>query len=370
MRPTVLSIGGASRGPSARSRALRGAGFDVVEARTGQEALELAGVRAPLLVLLHDDLPGRQAASVYRRLKGNAATARTPVVRLVRPSAGPTRRVRALASGADVCLPSSTTHGELVEALRSLAQPPPAPRPGSPIAGDAGFFVEILESFTDGFFVLDREWRFVYASDRGLTLLGKTRVDLLGRTLWEAFPPVVGTAWDREYHRAFDENVAVHFEAYYPPFDTWFETHACAAQGRLTIFLRDVSSRRRSQEVAATHARQQAAVSRLGLQALAGTALETLRHDLQALFDEAVRLVAHTLGVECTARCWSSSRPASGCCCGPASAGSPARSATRRSWRVSGRRPATRFSLASRSSSRISRRISGSAGLRSSSITV
>jgi PAS domain S-box-containing protein len=163
---------------------------------------------------------------------------------------------------------------------------------------DAAFFIEILESFTDGFFVLDREWRFVFASDHGLILLGKTRDALLGRTLWEAFPPVVGTEWDLEYHRAVAENVAVHFEAYYPPFDIWFETHACPAQDRLTIFLRDVSSRRRLRKAAETRARQQAAVARLGLQALAGTALETLHLDLQALFDDAVRLVAGTLGVE------------------------------------------------------------------------
>ena len=82
----------------------------------------------------------------------------------------------------------------------------------------------ILESITDAFFALDRDWRFTYLNDQAERLLSRARADLLGKNVWDEFPAAVGTDFDRQYHRAVDERTAVAFEAYYPPpLDTWFE---------------------------------------------------------------------------------------------------------------------------------------------------
>src|ERR687893_3209794 len=43
----------------------------------------------------------------------------------------------------------------------------------------------VLESITDAFFSLDREWRFVYINPRAQLLLGRSREDLVGEMLWE-----------------------------------------------------------------------------------------------------------------------------------------------------------------------------------------
>src|ERR1700682_6425676 len=67
----------------------------------------------------------------------------------------------------------------------------------------------ILESITDGLAVMDRDWRFTYANSAWESVSGKTRQELLGHTIWEVFPELAGTLFDREYRRAVAENISV-----------------------------------------------------------------------------------------------------------------------------------------------------------------
>ncbi|HEX4999275.1 MAG TPA: PAS domain S-box protein, partial [Terriglobia bacterium] len=153
--------------------------------------------------------------------------------------------------------------------------------------------VDIIESITDGFFHLDTQWRYVYVNQQAEQLVGRTRQELRGTVVWDAFPPLVGSTWDREYHRAIREKVAVHFEEFYPPLNTWFETHAYPSEEGLTIYLRSINERKRVEEGLAARARQQAAVAALGQKALVGG-------DIGPLLEEAVQTLASTLDVELT----------------------------------------------------------------------
>jgi PAS domain S-box-containing protein len=149
----------------------------------------------------------------------------------------------------------------------------------------------ILESITDGFFALDRGWRYTYVNQKAERLVGRTRDQLLGHVVWAEFPALVDSDWDRECHRAVEQHTSVHFESYYPPLDTWFETHAYPSDDGLAIYIRSINERKRAEDQLRVHARQQASVAVLGERALAGL-------DIGALLDLAVRTVADTLGVE------------------------------------------------------------------------
>lgn len=151
----------------------------------------------------------------------------------------------------------------------------------------------ILESITDGFFALDRGWRYTYVNQKAERLVGRTRDQLLGHVVWTEFPALVSSDWDRECHRAVEQHTSVHFESYYPPLDTWFETHAYPSDDGLAIYIRSINERKRAEDKLRVRARQQAAVAVLGERALAGL-------DIGALLDLAVQTVADTLGVEYT----------------------------------------------------------------------
>ena len=104
----------------------------------------------------------------------------------------------------------------------------------------------ILESITDAFCTFDRDWRFTYVNRQAEVLLGRSRVDLIGKNHWEEYPDTIGTDVERNYRRAVAENVTVTFEFFYPPHDRWYELHAYPSPDGLSVYFRDVTERRRA----------------------------------------------------------------------------------------------------------------------------
>src|ERR1700720_4159499 len=87
----------------------------------------------------------------------------------------------------------------------------------------------ILESISDAFIVLDKEWRLTHVNPQAeemLAPLNKTRADLLRKNYWMEFPDLVGTALEKNFPRAVAEKVKVEFELFYQPLDSWFHIRA------------------------------------------------------------------------------------------------------------------------------------------------
>jgi PAS domain S-box-containing protein len=103
----------------------------------------------------------------------------------------------------------------------------------------------ILESITDGFFALDRQWRFTYLNPQSEPLLQKTRAELLDKNIWEMFPEAVGSIFYEQYHKAVSEQVSVTFEGFYPPLNQWSQVHAYPSRDGLSVYFTDISDRKR-----------------------------------------------------------------------------------------------------------------------------
>ena len=100
-----------------------------------------------------------------------------------------------------------------------------------------------LGSISDAFFTLDHAWRFTYVNDRAEHVLFRRREELLGRNIWEEFPPAVGSTFDRMYRRAVETRTVVTFEEFYPPLNTWFEVRAFPGTDGLGVYFQDVTAR-------------------------------------------------------------------------------------------------------------------------------
>lgn len=120
--------------------------------------------------------------------------------------------------------------------------------------------VNILESVTDAFFALDRQWCFTYLNQHAELLLHRTSQELLGKNLWDEFPEAVNSIFYQKYRQAVTQQVSLKFEAFYSPFSQWLEVHVYPSADGLSVYFRDITER---QQIAETL--QQAASENLRL---------------------------------------------------------------------------------------------------------
>jgi PAS domain S-box-containing protein len=156
---------------------------------------------------------------------------------------------------------------------------------------------DVLESMSESFVAVDREWRFTYLNERALERLwwrtdrDVTRDDVIGTDMWSWAPDASGTETHRRLLEAMAERRAVAFETYFAPSGEWLETSAYPIENGLTIFYRSIDDRKRAQAESERLAGRQAAVAQLGLRAIASD-------DLQSLLDDAVGATARMLEVD------------------------------------------------------------------------
>jgi PAS domain S-box-containing protein len=114
----------------------------------------------------------------------------------------------------------------------------------------------ILESTSDSVYVLDREWRFIYHNARAAAQIPGGR-ELVGRSVWEAFPEATTSVFWRAYHETMEKGVSTSIDQFYPPLGKWFETNAYKMRdGGIAVFFRDISEEKRAgQELNAAHRR-------------------------------------------------------------------------------------------------------------------
>ena len=103
----------------------------------------------------------------------------------------------------------------------------------------------IVDSIADGFFTLDRKWRFTRINDAALAHFGKSADDVIGCTLFEVFPAVRGTAFETNYLKAMESGEPVHFETRSTVIDMMMEVHAYPGPENLTVLFRDITERHR-----------------------------------------------------------------------------------------------------------------------------
>lgn len=110
---------------------------------------------------------------------------------------------------------------------------------------------DTLESMSDAFFLLDRNYRIVLVNHNQERVSQTSRADTVGRSFWEVFPSTAqpSSKYWTEYHRVMEERSAVHFEEYYAPLDIWTEVDAFPSRdGGIAVFFRDISARKRDEQ--------------------------------------------------------------------------------------------------------------------------
>ena len=90
---------------------------------------------------------------------------------------------------------------------------------------------QAFEAIPDGVVIVDKEWRFAFANQRALDLVGNA--DIVGHNIFELFPGNNEEPFGSAYRRTMAERVPTEFEAFHPePLNTWFKVQAKPYDGR------------------------------------------------------------------------------------------------------------------------------------------
>jgi PAS domain S-box-containing protein len=258
------------------TRRLLGRLYEVETVADGLAALNVARERAPDLVLTDVMMPGLDGFGLLRELRADERLKTVPVI-LISARAGEESVASGLEAGADDYLVKPFSARELLARVDSALKLARVRREAQER------IVGIWESITDGFIAFDRDWRYIYINAAAESI-GLRRSELLGRTIWEAFPDLLGTEFETQFRRAAAERTPMEFEYCHPAWGRWFNSKVFpAADGGVTVYLRDVTERMLAEEERARLLENERAARRQAEEAsrLKDEFLATLSHELR-----------------------------------------------------------------------------------------
>jgi PAS domain S-box-containing protein len=158
----ILNVDNNENARSAKSRTLTLAGFQVLEAADGSEALVQVRESKPDLVLLDMKLPDLSALEVCRRIKEDPATASTLVLQTSASMIESYDKVRGLDGGADNYLAAPLEPQELIANISALLRLRGVQHE---LRENEERFRQLAENIADVFWIFDpREARLLYVS--------------------------------------------------------------------------------------------------------------------------------------------------------------------------------------------------------------
>jgi len=139
---------------------------------------------------------------------------------------------------------------------------------------------ELLQLISEGFLLVDRDFRIREISAEGVRMAGRPRADIVGGVLWDQAPMLRDSRIGRCFAEALEEEKPVSLEHQYRwPHggEAWLEIRAFPSNGGLAIFYRDISDKKRSEEELKRAEAELLQASRLSAM---GTISATLAHEL------------------------------------------------------------------------------------------
>jgi PAS domain S-box-containing protein len=111
--------------------------------------------------------------------------------------------------------------------------------------------VRFLEAMPAAFCFLDPQWRFRYVNVEAERLMGRPRGQLVGESVWVAFPRTVGSVFEEACREAVSTGRSMTFEAPCPGArEGWFEVRVWPDSDGLAVYVLDATDRRDAEEAA------------------------------------------------------------------------------------------------------------------------
>jgi PAS domain S-box-containing protein len=106
---------------------------------------------------------------------------------------------------------------------------------------------DLLERVSDPFFSFDRAWKCLYANPRAAALTGQNAADMVGKTFRALLPGVFTASRATLLQRALEKQEFLALDGVSEPQGIWFELSAYPGPDSISVFVRDVTGRKRAE---------------------------------------------------------------------------------------------------------------------------
>ncbi|MBF0526356.1 MAG: response regulator, partial [Deltaproteobacteria bacterium] len=163
-------------------------GFDVLEAATGREALQLSAM-IPDLIILDVNLPDMSGYEVCRQVRAHPATAAIPILHLSSTSVDDQSKVTGLDNGADGFLTHPVPKFVLTASVRSLIR---TRQKDMELLAAARQWQVTFDAVTDLIWLMDAEHMILQCNKATIRFLGKPSREIVGRPCYQVIHKLSG----------------------------------------------------------------------------------------------------------------------------------------------------------------------------------
>lgn len=107
----------------------------------------------------------------------------------------------------------------------------------------------VLESMTDGFYLLDNKLKFDYINEIAEKAIGITRQNIIGHSIYEILPEIKGSQLEVQFTRIFQTKESVEFDEYFSSREAWFHIKMIPLKnGGLAVYFQNIDRQKKLEE--------------------------------------------------------------------------------------------------------------------------
>ena len=99
----------------------------------------------------------------------------------------------------------------------------------------------VLNSITDGFFIVNLNWTILFWNQAAEKILGKRSEDLIGKNLWHEFPDLANLKQFGDYEKLYNQKKSIRFREYFPAYKRWADVSAYPSERNISVYFKDVT---------------------------------------------------------------------------------------------------------------------------------